>query len=173
VSRSAISDLTKLSGQSNADPEPIRTPALIKVKLGEFSPSSDRNLAGIEIVIHPEGAPRPPHTNETSYCKERIRSMLAFIILQSSDPERETFLVANLLIFITAFLATWSPSLAARRWVFKEPAQRWVGLLIAFLTFLLGMAVGSSLTEADRPGIYGAAAVCAYFTVTGKGTAEN
>ena len=49
----------RLSGQSNADPEPIRTHALINVKLGEFSPSSDRNLAGIEIVIHPE-APLGP-----------------------------------------------------------------------------------------------------------------
>src|SRR5262245_27958016 len=95
--------ISSIQSNFNADPEPILTHALIKVKLGEFSPSSDRNLAGIEIVIHPESAPRPPNTNKTSYCMERIRSMLAFIILQSSDPERETFLVANLLIFITAF----------------------------------------------------------------------
>jgi hypothetical protein len=99
--------------------------------------------------------------------------MLAFIIFQSSDPARETFIVANLLIFTTAFLVTWSPSLAARRWVFKEPVPRWIGLLIAFFTFLLGMVVGSLLTEADRPGIHGAAAFCAYFTVTGKWAAEE
>jgi len=99
--------------------------------------------------------------------------MLALIILLSSDTPREASAITSLLIFTAAFLITWSPSLAARRWIFKEPTQRWVGLLIAFFTFLLGTAVGSLLTGADRPGIHGAAAVCAYFTVTGKGMPEE
>jgi len=95
--------------------------------------------------------------------------MLNFIILQSPDPERKAFILTNLLILAASVLITWAPSFAIRRWVFKEPVPRWVGILVAFLTFLLGMVVGSLLPGQERPGTHAIAAILAYSTVTRKG----
>ncbi len=92
-------------------------------------------------------------------------SNLDLLWIESSNLNDMAAGVKGMFIFAAGFLITWAPSLAIRHLILKERAPRWISLLIAFLTFLLGMVVGTLMTGADRPGIHGAAAICAYLTV--------
>jgi len=73
-----------------------------------------------------------------------------------------------MLLFLIGFLIAWTPSLLLRHLVLKRPVPWWAGILTAFVTFILGLWVGVMLTGREVTGIHGAAAVCAYFTVTLK-----